>query len=57
MWTTDADAQPVVTPVAWRGSGDPFGLAVANALLTRPADAPAAAAGSAIRFVPVDTPP
>jgi len=35
---SDATSGLIVTPVAWGGSGDPFGLASANALLCR--DAP-----------------
>lgn len=34
-WSVDADGLPTVAPITWRGSGDPFGLARADALIER----------------------
>lgn len=55
-WSVGADGCPYVSPVAWRGSGDPFGMAVANALIHRPQRAPAAFRGESVPFVPLDLP-
>ncbi len=43
-----------VTPLGWKGSADLFTLAKANALVIRPEDAPAAAAGDIVRIVGLD---
>lgn len=53
-WSADDEGSPRLRPVEWRGSGDPFGLATANALIYRPDHAPAAAAGDPVRFLPLD---
>jgi len=42
-----------VAPVPWRGSGDAFGLAGANALLIYPEDVGARAAGTLVDVVPL----
>lgn len=55
-WTIDADGVPRVSPMPWRGSGDPFGLARANGLLLRDAHAAATGAGEMVRFVPLAEP-
>ncbi len=43
-----------VTPLGWKGSADLFTLARANALVIRPEDAPAAAAGDVARVLSLD---
>ena len=43
----------VATPVRYAGSGDVFGLARADGLAIVPEDAPARAAGDAVRVVPL----
>jgi molybdopterin molybdotransferase len=55
-WLVGADGGVQVSPLLWRGSGDPFGLALANALIHRPANAPAAPRGQTVDFVPFDRP-
>lgn len=55
-WTTDAEGRSLLEPRVWRGSGDPFGLVGANALIYREPDAPPAAPGDPIRFVPFELP-
>lgn len=45
-----------VTPLAWRGSGDPFGMISANALVHREAHAPRSDRGETVRFVALDVP-
>lgn len=55
-WYVDQDGQIRVAPIHWRGSGDPFGMAGANALLKRERDAPPAAAGEHGWFVPLSVP-
>ncbi len=45
-----------VQPRPWRGSGDPFALAGANALIYRAPHAPAAQIGDAVDFVPFELP-
>lgn len=42
-----------IEPVAWQGSGDPFGLARANCLLVREAHEPARAAGDTVHGLPI----
>lgn len=56
IWTTGGDGRPEVTPLPWRGSGDPFGMASANALVYQAAHAPAAASGEPVQFIPLDLP-
>ena len=51
--THDESGRPEVRPTAWRGSGDPFGLARGNALIERPPDAPPAEPGEAVRVYPL----
>jgi len=55
-WYFDDDGIVRVQPLTWRGSGDPFGLATANALIHRPASAPAAETGQQVCFLPFDEP-
>ncbi len=55
-WHVDQDGNVRVSPIHWRGSGDPFGMAEANALLSRERNAPAAAAGAHGWFVPLSVP-
>lgn len=52
-WFADADGAARASPQPWRGSGDPFGLAQANALVYRPARAPAAVAGASVSVFPL----
>ncbi len=54
-WTVSDEGRAGVAPLNWRGSGDPFGLAGANALLARGADDPARAAGEIVRILPLST--
>jgi molybdopterin molybdotransferase len=56
LWRTNGLREACVRPLAWRGSGDPFGLARANALIYRPSNAPAAVEGERVSFVVLDTP-
>jgi molybdopterin molybdotransferase len=46
--------KPQAQPVSYQGSGDPFGLARANGLMIRQANAPAAEAGVELPVVPLD---
>lgn len=55
-WWVGSEGENHVSPMVWRCSGDPFGMAVANALVYRAADAPAAPRGGAVRFIPLDLP-
>ena len=55
-WSAGLDGEIRVSPLVWRGSGDPFGLATANALVYRPAGAPAAPRGQTVQFIPLDLP-
>lgn len=55
-WHAMANGVVGVSPLIWRGSGDPFGMAIANALIQRPANAPSAAHGEAVPFIVLDTP-
>lgn len=55
-WGAQPDGAIRVRPIAWRGSGDPFGLMGANALVYRPDRAPPAAAGAPLPFLPIDLP-
>lgn len=43
-----------VSPVRWQGSGDPFGLARANGLIVRAADAPGLEAGEIVGVVLIE---
>jgi molybdopterin molybdotransferase len=55
-WSADADGRSLLEPRTWRGSGDPFGLAGANALIFRDRSVPPARAGTPVRFVPFELP-
>lgn len=44
-----------VTPLAWQGSGDPFGMASANVLIMRPPMASEATSGDAVQVLPLDS--
>jgi molybdopterin molybdotransferase len=55
-WGAGAEGQGVVNPIPWRGSGDPFAMAGANALIERCAEAPPAAPGEIVWFIPLDRP-
>ncbi len=55
-WHAVGGGKSCLTPLPWRGSGDPFGLAAANALIRRDAAAPAAVRGETVPFVPLDLP-
>lgn len=48
-----ADGGIEAEPVPWHGSGDPFGLARANGLMVREADAAAAEVGSVVKILPL----
>lgn len=52
-WSADADGTLRAEPLTWRGSGDPFGLALATALIAREANAPSAVAGDAVALMPL----
>jgi molybdopterin molybdotransferase len=56
MWRSNGMHRVYVRPVEWRGSGDPFGLAMANALIYRPANAPSAPEGEPLSFIMLDLP-
>ena len=56
QWSTNTDGTIGVSPLLWRGSGDPFGMAIANALVYRPANAGTAQRGESTQFVPFDLP-
>jgi molybdopterin molybdotransferase len=51
-----SQGEAIVRSLPWRGSGDPFGLAEANALVYRPEHVGPAAAGDPIAFVPLSLP-
>ncbi len=53
VWSCDDAGVVQVRPLPWRGSGDPFAMAGANALIQRPAGAPALEAGASVRFLPL----
>lgn len=55
-WHGVGGGRACLTPLPWRGSGDPFGLATANALVQRDANAPAAQRGESVAFLPLDVP-
>ena len=55
-WSVGSSGEIRVSPLIWRGSGDPFGMAIANALVYRTADAPAAPRGETAYFIPLDLP-
>ncbi|TWT45164.1 Molybdopterin molybdenumtransferase [Phycisphaerae bacterium RAS1] len=55
-WRAGPRGEVTVTPNPWRGSGDPFGLCGANALLYRPENALPAARGDQVLFIPFGLP-
>lgn len=55
-WLADVHGEVVVAPTVWRGSGDPFGMVGANALIQRPARAAATPRGDSVYFFPIDLP-
>lgn len=55
-WAVSPREEIVVTPGRWRGSGDPFGLVGANALIYRAAQSPPAQRGERVRFIPLEAP-
>jgi len=55
-WSADSKGALHVSPVIWRGSGDPFGMAIANALICRDPEASAAQRGETVRFIALDLP-
>ncbi len=52
-WSAAPDGSSLLSPIAWRGSGDPFGMTAANALIRRAAGAPGATRGERVQFVPI----
>jgi molybdopterin molybdotransferase len=44
---------PTVRPLNWKGSADIYTLALANSLIVRPADAPAASAGATVPLIEI----
>jgi molybdopterin molybdotransferase len=55
-WSVGREGEIRVSPVLWRGSGDPFGMALANALIYRAAGVSGVSRGEAVLFVPLDLP-
>lgn len=55
-WYVGARGGLRVTPGVWQGSGDPFGMSSANALIYRPADVGPCPRGSEVTFVPMELP-
>jgi molybdopterin biosynthesis enzyme len=55
-WSAAPSGAVRVSPLIWRGAGDPFGMGIANALIYRPGDAAAAPRGERIQFIPLDLP-
>lgn len=56
VWSVDDKGSLHVSPLIWRGLGDPFGMAIANALIFRAAGAPAAPRGEAVHFIALELP-
>jgi hypothetical protein len=55
-WTADTQGRSLLEARVWRGSGDPFGLVAANALIYREPNVPDATPGAPVRFVPFELP-
>jgi molybdopterin molybdotransferase len=55
-WHAAPDGTPAVTPLPWRGSGDPFGMTAANALIHREEQAEPACSGEMVSMLPLDVP-
>lgn len=56
LWSVDDKGRLHVSPMVWRGSGDPFGMAIANALLYRQERAPVSPRGEAAHFIALELP-
>ena len=56
VWSASARGDALVQPMAWHGSGDPFLLAAANALVHRVAHAAPTPRGEMVDFVPIGPP-
>jgi molybdopterin molybdotransferase len=52
--TVDPSGHLIAQALHWSGSGDPFGMAEANAFVVRPAQSPAANAGDTVRVMLLD---
>jgi molybdopterin biosynthesis enzyme len=55
-WAVGEDGAVVVTPIDWRGSGDPFGMANTTGLIYREARASEIRRGETVRFIPLGAP-
>ncbi|MBU0638726.1 MAG: molybdopterin molybdotransferase MoeA [Planctomycetes bacterium] len=55
-WSTTPDGGVRLSPMLWRGSGDPFALISVNALAWRPQHAGPSPRGDTIQFVPLERP-
>jgi hypothetical protein len=55
-WMAGPGGETCVAPLVWRGSGDPFGMATANALIYRESHAAASPRGDRVPFIPLDRP-
>ena len=55
-WSVDEKGRLHVAPLLWRGSGDPFGMAIANALLYREGGAAVSPRGEAAHFIALELP-
>lgn len=55
-WLAGPAGQVCVSPLVWRGSGDPFGLADANALIYRESHEAASQRGDRATFIPIEIP-
>ncbi len=55
-WHAAPDGGPAATPLPWRGSGDPFGMTWANALICREESAGPSSAGEPVTILPLDLP-
>lgn len=50
----DEVGQWAVEPLSWKGSGDSFGMARANALIERPPNTPSASVGESVFILPLE---
>lgn len=55
-WSIGPTGDVRIAPLEWRGSGDPFVIPIANALIRRAAHAHAAPVGEAVDFLPLELP-
>ncbi|MHC5112216.1 MAG: molybdopterin molybdotransferase MoeA [Planctomycetota bacterium] len=53
-WYVDEHGDRVIRPLAWQGSGDPFGMATANALIMQPPDSDAPNSGDPVMMLPIN---